>query len=341
MRTLILVFLWLTAVSSYPRGIDWDYAIAYHQQVLQGENDRGFGLNEPFIPTPSHILPEKKPFYIDETVHYYERHFNGSGENGEYRRSSCPAVNALANRGYINRSGRNITYAELAHAVRKVWNFGDDNSMLVLAPTFAMHGWPETIDLDYFNARYCSRFLEEYELTLAQDDLVQYVINCPAAPTRNDRAVGDNINLNMTLFESLLSFSKDGETLSLEDLAEHHHLRHNQSKAETPNFVFGNQGAICSLAQYTNMVGVLGKFGKHGRTTLFIDDVKTFYLDEDIPRNYERREAPHYSPESNAMIDRMSHHVGYTIQRPFPDGDQDPGRDICPMKARFQRDECN
>lgn len=257
-------------------------------------------------------------------MHYYERHFNGSGENGEYRRSSCPAVNALANRGYINRSGRNITYAELAHAVRKVWNFGDDNSMLVLAPTFAMHGWPETIDLDYFN-----------------DDLVQYVINCPAAPTRNDRAVGDNINLNMTLFESLLSFSKDGETLSLEDLAEHHHLRHNQSKAENPNFVFGNQGAICSLAQYTNMVGVLGKFGKHGRTTLFIDDVKTFYLDEDIPRNYERREAPHYSPESNAMIDRMSHHVGYTIQRPFPDGDQDPGRDICPMKARFQRDECN
>ncbi|KAF7165184.1 hypothetical protein CNMCM5623_009450 [Aspergillus felis] len=325
MRTIALVFLWLTAVSCYPRGIDWNYAIKYHQQVLQVDDDRGFGLNEPFIPTPSHILPEKKPFYIDESVNYFERHFNGSGKDGEYRRSSCPAVNALANRGYINRSGRNITYAELAHAVRNVWNFGDDNvilppeesleclrytnsipqSMLVLAPTFAMHGWPETIDLDHFNARYGSRFLKK------------------------------------TLFDSLLSFSKDGETLSLEDMAEHHHLRHNQSKAENPGFVFGNQGAICSLAQYTNMVGVLGKFGKHGRTTLFVDDVKTFYLDEDIPRNYERREAPHYSPESNAMIDRMSHHVGYTIQRPFPEGDQDPGRDICPMKARFQRDECN
>jgi len=76
---------------------------------------------------------------------------------------------------------------------------------------------------------------------------VQYVINCPAAPTRNDRAIGDNINLNMTLFKSLLSFSKDGVTLSLEDLAEHHHLRHNQSKAENPGFIFGNQGAICSL----------------------------------------------------------------------------------------------
>jgi hypothetical protein len=82
---------------------------------------------------------------------------------------------------------------------------------------------------------------------IQQDDFVQYVINCPAAQTRNDRTVGDNLNLNLTLFEPLLSFSKDGETLSLEDPAEHHHLRHNQSKAENPAFVFGNQGAICSL----------------------------------------------------------------------------------------------
>ncbi|PWY93120.1 putative toxin biosynthesis peroxidase [Aspergillus sclerotioniger CBS 115572] len=305
MKVLAIICLWLTIVHCYPGGMDWDYAVRYHQQVLLEDTDRGFGLNEPFIPTPAHILPEKKPFLINESVNYYERRFNGSGPDGNYRRSSCPAVNALANRGYINRTGRNISYSELAHAVRRVWNFGDDNtnhtnsdmqSMLVLAPTFAMHGWPETIDLDQFNACPTPPFHSSLSLPSTniphQDDQVQYVINCPAAPTRNDRAVGDNINLNMTLFESLLSFSKDGETLSLEDMAEHHHLRHNQSKAENPGFVFGNQGAICSLAQYTNMVGVLGKFGKHGRTTLFVDDVKTFYLDEDIPRDYERREAP-------------------------------------------------
>lgn len=40
------------------------------------------------------------------------------------------------------------------------------------------------------------------------------------------------------------------------------------------------------------------------------------------------------------MIDRMAHHVGYSILRPFLKGDQDPGRDICPMKARLQREEC-
>ena len=95
------------------------------QQVLLN-GDHGFGCNEPFHPTPQHILPEKKPFYVNETDNYYQRFHNGS-ENGFYRRSSCPAINILANRGYINRSGRNVTYSELAHAVRQVWNFGDDN----------------------------------------------------------------------------------------------------------------------------------------------------------------------------------------------------------------------
>ena len=49
---------------------------------------------------------------------------------------------------------------------------------------------------------------------------------------------------------------------------------------------------MINRAQYTNMVGVLGKYGKHGRTTLYVNDVETFYLKEDIPEGYERREAP-------------------------------------------------
>ncbi|CAI6332246.1 unnamed protein product [Periconia digitata] len=293
---------------------------AIKQKSLLASDD-GFGQNEPFVPTPAHLLPYKKPFKIDEEHNYYKGYVNGS-EDGYIRRSSCPAVNVLANRGYINRSGRNISYTELSHAVRKVWNFGDDNSMLVLAPTFALHGWPDTIDLDMFN-----------------DDLVQFAVNCPAAPTRNDRQVGENVNINMTLYETLVSYSSDGETLSLEDMAEFHHLRHNMSKAENPFFVFGNQGAICSFAQYTNMMGILGRYGKHGRTTLYLEDVATFYLKEDIPLGYMKREEPYYSMESNALIDRMTHHIGYTIQRPFPDDDQSPGRDIEPEVARFEREK--
>jgi len=102
-----------------------------HQIILNKPGaDSGFGVNEPFLPTPQHLLPEKKSFLYDHDKHYYERFVNGSAD-GLYRRSSCPAINTLANRGFLNRDGRNISYSEFAHAVREVWNFGDDNVCLL------------------------------------------------------------------------------------------------------------------------------------------------------------------------------------------------------------------
>lgn len=53
--------------------VNWDYATWYHQQqMLKPGDGGGFGMNDPFIPVPAHILPEKRPFYIDESLHYYE-----------------------------------------------------------------------------------------------------------------------------------------------------------------------------------------------------------------------------------------------------------------------------
>ncbi|RYP54498.1 hypothetical protein DL768_000700 [Monosporascus sp. mg162] len=167
------------------------------------------------------------------------------------------------------------------------------------------------------------------------DDKVQYDTSCPAAPTRNDRGLGDNVNMNMTFFEQLISASKDGVTLLFEDAAEHHHRRHNDSKANNPNFRFGNQTAICSLAQYANMFGVLGRAGKHGVNTLYVEDVKRFYLNDDWPMGYARREMPYYSPEANRYIDRMSLHIGSQIQKPYPPGEKD-GIGVEPETAKFQ-----
>lgn len=81
---------------------------------------------QPFTPTPQHPVPGRKPLFINEMINFHERHVNGS-RGGQYRRSSCPAVNTLANRGFINRSGRDITADELIQAFIKVFNFGIDN----------------------------------------------------------------------------------------------------------------------------------------------------------------------------------------------------------------------
>ena len=95
------------------------------QKALQGPPTHR-GHNELLVPNPAHPVPYKSPLSIDERLNWFEQARNGS-KNGYYKRSSCPGVNMLANRGYINRSGRNITYESLAQAARHVYNFGDDN----------------------------------------------------------------------------------------------------------------------------------------------------------------------------------------------------------------------
>lgn len=89
-------------------------------------------------------------------------------------------------------------------------------------------------------------------------------------------------------------------------------------------------------AQYSNLVGTIGRTGKHGPFTLYIEDAKTFFLDEDLPAKYERRELPFYTPEGAAYLDRMSQHIGFTIERPFPPNDAD-GRDVEPEVANYER----
>jgi hypothetical protein len=84
------------------------------------------GHNELYYPKYDNPVPGKIAWDVKESVNYFEKHVNGSG-GGHARRSSCPAVNTLANRGYIARSGRNISYEEIAQAARDVYNFGDDN----------------------------------------------------------------------------------------------------------------------------------------------------------------------------------------------------------------------
>ncbi len=44
---------------------------------------------------------------------------------------------------------------------------------------------------------------------------------------------------------------------------------------------------------------------------------------------------PFYTPESIAYMDRMTNHIGFVIQRPFPVNDSD-GRDVEPVVAKYE-----
>ncbi len=80
---------------------------------------------------------------------------------------------------------------------------------------------------------------------------------------------------------------------------------------------------------------MLGRNGKYGLQTLYVEDVKRFYLLEDLPLAYERRELPYYAVEATELNDRMTHHIGFQITRPFPPWDHN-GTDIEPLVARYE-----
>lgn len=123
LRRFSLYFLLLLEFASVSNG--YSFLSSSPQKVLGDSLERAH--NEPWYPDPSNPVPYKKPLAIDEHVNWFKQVHNGS-EDGYYRRSSCPAINMLANRGFINRSGRNITYANLYRAVRDIYNFGEDNA---------------------------------------------------------------------------------------------------------------------------------------------------------------------------------------------------------------------
>ncbi|TMW59153.1 hypothetical protein Poli38472_007298 [Pythium oligandrum] len=60
-----------------------------------------------------------------------------------WRRSPCPAVNALANHGYLHRDGKNITKADIKAAAMKHYNLADDSASFLTNPL------PDVFDLNF------------------------------------------------------------------------------------------------------------------------------------------------------------------------------------------------
>ena len=144
----------------------------------------------------------------------------GSGRAGAWQaptldehRSPCPALNALANEGALPRSGR-VTVAQLVEAldarlgIPPILGAGIAQLAMVRLGEAGPDG-VEVLDL----ARLVKHGFLEHDASL----------------TRRDARDGDAAQVVPPLVEQLLSFSEDGRTLTLEDLATAHRVRMAQS----------------------------------------------------------------------------------------------------------------
>ncbi len=129
------------------------------------------------------------------------------------QRSPCPALNSLANNDYIPRSGV-ATRAQLVAAMVNRLGLATALADKLAQGALEKFGRPG----------------EGSEQVLHLQDLCQHgKLEHDASLTRQDTHAGDNAKVDAALVEQLLALSKNGLTLTLDDLAAAHQIRMGQS----------------------------------------------------------------------------------------------------------------
>eukprot|EP00026_Physarum_polycephalum_P015515 Phypoly_transcript_16217.p1 GENE.Phypoly_transcript_16217~~Phypoly_transcript_16217.p1 ORF type:complete len:240 (+),score=28.10 Phypoly_transcript_16217:128-847(+) len=167
-----------------------------------------------------------RSFYIVVVITLFVFSVAGYPSYGEWAppgpddsRSPCPAVNVLANHGYIPRNGKGITLANLTAALENVYRVSTVLAYTLTGGGILLDGSGGSLDL----------------ADLDSHNSIEH----DASMTRDDYYFGDNHSINQTLLDGLIATSKDGEVLTQDDFAQWQSLRHKDSAARNPTYTFG------------------------------------------------------------------------------------------------------
>lgn len=184
------------------------------------------------------------------------------------QRSPCPALNSLANGGHIPRSGI-ATRAQLVSAM--VNRLGVSTALADKLAVAAMEKFGKPG--------------EGSEQVLHLQDLYEHgKLEHDASLTRQDTHVGDNAKVDPALVEQLLSLSKNGQTLTLDDLATAHQIRMQQS-AQGGHQVPSKAGFVGTV-EASLLYNVLSR----GQNGISLADAREFLLHERIPEGLTGRD---------------------------------------------------
>ncbi|TMW64678.1 hypothetical protein Poli38472_011558 [Pythium oligandrum] len=184
-----------------------------------------------------------------------------AGSTTEYARSPCPALNALANHGYIARSGKGITHEELQNAI--VANYNLDASV---AKALASRV-PASLSLSDLGKH---NFIE-HDVSLVHSDSVYG--DDPAA-------------LNQTLYDDLMSRAEDGY-LTLDSIAAARGSRIDACKARGDTCEFGTKQRILGVLENAILLRCLGGFNEE---RISVEYAQSFFVDERIPDDFHKSE---------------------------------------------------
>ncbi|KAK6827783.1 hypothetical protein PG990_009427 [Apiospora arundinis] len=179
------------------------------------------------------------------------------------RRSPCPMMNSLANSGYINRDGLNISKSSIETALLDVINMDPAVSGLVTAVAVktSTTGYADTINLD---------------------DLTKHgIIEHDASLSRGDwlGGKGDSHSFNAEIWANTAShFTSD--KISIEDMARARAAAVARANSTNPNFEFGAAQLQGSTLECTLL---LGTFGDMTNGNANVKYVRTLVENERLP----------------------------------------------------------
>lgn len=206
---------------------------------------------------------------VGEDAHEYRRP-SGSDVSGvpknvaKNHRSPCPALNTLANHGYLPRDGKQLTPEMLAAAVEKVFNI---DASLAATLTAGLPPHFTLADLGEHN------FIE-HDASLVHDDA--FFGKDPAS-------------VNGSLVQALTNKADDKGTISAASLAHFRHWREQQCTKDDPKYGLSYKQ---QLVAYGESAVLLLAMGDYNTETISVDHARSFLEEERIPPAFAKSATP-------------------------------------------------
>ncbi|MCJ1295930.1 hypothetical protein MMC34_007495 [Xylographa carneopallida] len=219
---------------------------------------------------------------------------------GEYQparptdlRGPCPAVNALANHGYIPRDGRNVSSVEIKTAMIELGLSSTIRTALTYAAYLEHHDDPPT-GFGAFMRSPFAYLLRQFGLRnpheqttsgVAALDLNQLsrhaAIEHDVSLSRRDFHQGDNTTPQKDLITDLISSSADGKVIMATDLANLRVRRLEQQKRDNPALQYGAGQHQMACGESAFILTVFG--AGFGHYDVPVSYVEALFAEERLP----------------------------------------------------------
>ncbi|KAJ3387201.1 hypothetical protein HDU84_000989 [Entophlyctis sp. JEL0112] len=211
--------------------------------------------------------------------------FRGYGTNpGVYvapseadSRSPCPALNSLANHGYLPRDGRKITEAMIVAAMENILGVDSSAVKFLTKAVFGIKGNKSGVrDLSQVLSD-GTPFMDLSDLSYQTERTLQHDVSL----TRQDKYFGDNSVAQPDLVDRMIAASSDGKVLTADDLARYRVTRYQDSLNKNPEILFGLKQLEAAMVESAVALNVLGRDQK-----IPVEYIKPFFLEGRIPQSY-------------------------------------------------------